>query len=95
MRQFRKWRKPDLILVMGTSLQVYPFAGLVEIAHETGSDVIIINQSATPLDSLADQLIRDSIGLVLERSRKSPVGGEAVTAIGRKGAKLKAGMWII
>ena len=74
----------DLILVMGTSLQVYPFAGLVEIAHETGSDIILINKSSTPLDSLADQLIRDSIGLVLSEGGRVLLGEERLRQLEEK-----------
>lgn len=66
----------DTVLVLGTSLQVYPFAGLVEIAHETGSNIMIINKSATPLDFLADQLIRDGIGQVLSEAAETLLGKE-------------------
>ncbi|MBA4549704.1 NAD-dependent deacylase [Thermoactinomyces intermedius] len=80
----REVEQADLILVMGTSLQVYPFAGLVEIAHETGSDIILINKSSTPLDSLADQLIRDSIGLVLSEGGRVLLGEERLRQLEEK-----------
>ncbi|WP_093230814.1 NAD-dependent protein deacylase [Thermoflavimicrobium dichotomicum] len=57
--------KADAILVLGTSLTVYPFAGLVELAKETGARIAIINKTETELDHLADIIVHDSIGKVL------------------------------
>jgi NAD-dependent deacetylase len=69
----------DTVLVMGTSLQVYPFAGLVELAHETGSKIIIINKTSTPLDHLADHIIHESIGKVLSEMAESILGTDRFT----------------
>jgi len=55
----------DLLLAIGTSLQVYPVAGLVPIAARTGARVVIINAEPTPLDEVADAVIRQPIGEVL------------------------------
>ena len=52
----------DLLIVGGTSLAVYPAAGLLEYFH--GSNLVLINKSETPADSLAQLVINDSIGKV-------------------------------
>jgi len=57
----------DLLLAIGTSLQVYPVAGLVPIAARAGARVVIINAEPTPLDDVADAVIRQPIGEVLPR----------------------------
>ena len=57
----------DLLLAIGTSLQVYPVAGLVPIAARAGARVVIINAEPTPLDDVADAVIREPIGEVLPR----------------------------
>ena len=54
----------DLLIVGGTSLAVYPAAGLVE--YYGGRRVVLINRSATPLDRRADLCFREKIGEVLE-----------------------------
>ncbi len=56
-------RRADLLIVGGTSLAVYPAAGL--LGYYRGSRTVIINKSPTPYDSQADLLIQDSIGKVL------------------------------
>lgn len=55
----------DLMLVGGTSLAVYPAAGLLRYFH--GDALVILNRSATPVDSNADLLIEEPIGQVLAR----------------------------
>jgi NAD-dependent deacetylase len=55
----------DLLLAVGTSLQVYPIAGAVPIAKESGARVVIVNAEPTPFDSIADAVLRDPIGAVL------------------------------
>jgi len=52
----------DLMLAVGSTLQVYPVAGSVEVAKEAGARVVILNDQATPLDGIADQLLRGPIG---------------------------------
>lgn len=55
--------KCDCLIVAGTSLAVQPAAGLVR--YFSGSHLVLINKSATPLDSAADLVIRDKVGEVL------------------------------
>ncbi|HEU5140063.1 MAG TPA: NAD-dependent protein deacylase [Bacillales bacterium] len=58
--------KADLAIVVGTSLEVFPFAGLVELALERGTDLAIINYTETGADALADIVIHDSISETLD-----------------------------
>ena len=55
----------DLLIVGGTSLTVYPAAGLLQYA--ANCRLVIINQTTTPYDRQADLLIRASIGSILDR----------------------------
>lgn len=57
----------DLLIVGGTSLNVYPAAGLVR--YFNGSNIILINKTETPFDGEAKLVIRDSIDEVLGRIR--------------------------
>lgn len=54
----------DLLIVGGTSLNVYPAAGLIRYRNKD-CFLMLINKSETPVDSLADMVIHDSIGEVL------------------------------
>jgi len=54
----------DLLIVGGTSLGVYPAAGLCRYFNGM---IILINKSATYLDDRADMLIRENIGEVFEK----------------------------
>jgi NAD-dependent deacetylase len=58
-------RSCDVLLAVGTSLAVYPAAGLVPAAHESGAHVVIVNAEPTPYDDLAAAVVRDSISEVL------------------------------
>ena len=53
----------DLLIIGGTSLAVYPAAGLID--YFQGKAVILINRTVTPKDAMADLIIRESIGEVL------------------------------
>lgn len=53
-------QRADLLLVAGTSLAVYPAAGLIN--YFQGSHLVIVNRSPTPADSQADLCIAASIG---------------------------------
>jgi len=55
-------RKADVLIVGGTSLAVYPAAGLIN--YYRGNKLVLINKSATPYDGRANLVIRDSIGKV-------------------------------
>lgn len=57
----------DLLLAVGTSLSVYPAAGMVPIAVRSGAVVIIVNAEPTPYDELAGAVVRGVIGDVLPR----------------------------
>ena len=54
----------DLMIVAGTSLTVYPAAGLIR--YFRGKHLVLINRSATPYDDAADLVIHDTIGRVLD-----------------------------
>lgn len=58
-------RSCDLFLALGSSLVVYPAAGLPELAHRSGAKLVIINRDATPLDRLADAVIHAPLGETL------------------------------
>ena len=64
-RAMRCAGEADLFLSIGTSLQVYPIAGAVEIARDAGATIVILNAEETPFDAVADAVIRDPIGAVL------------------------------
>jgi len=53
----------DCLIVGGTSLVVYPAAGLIQ--YFGGSNMVLINKSDTPYDGYADLVINESIGAVL------------------------------
>ena len=55
----------DLMIVMGTSLTVYPAAGLIQ--YYTGSRLVLINRDATPYDDQADLVFHDSLGDVFSQ----------------------------
>ena len=53
----------DMLIIAGTSLTVYPAAGLVRYFH--GKHLVLINRDATPMDSQCDLVIHDKVGEVL------------------------------
>ncbi|MGY1664524.1 SIR2 family NAD-dependent protein deacylase [Geodermatophilus sp. SYSU D00696] len=57
----------DVFLAVGTSLVVYPVAGLVEVAAAHGARVVIVNAEPTPYDGLADLVVREPISTALPR----------------------------
>ncbi|WP_343252627.1 NAD-dependent protein deacylase [Ligaoa zhengdingensis] len=56
-------RSADLLIIGGTSLNVYPAAGLID--YFRGKYLVLINRSPTPADARADLVIQESIGEVL------------------------------
>ena len=58
----------DVLIVGGTSLNVYPAAGMID--YYRGNKLILINKSATPYDRHANLVIRDSIGSVLHAAHR-------------------------
>jgi NAD-dependent protein deacetylase/lipoamidase len=55
----------DLFMAVGTSLQVYPVAGLLPLAKKAGARVVIANAEPTPMDHLADAVIPSPLSQVL------------------------------
>ena len=55
--------RADVLIVGGTSLVVYPAAGLIN--YYRGNKLVLINRDPTPYDGRADLVIHDSIGKVL------------------------------
>jgi NAD-dependent deacetylase len=60
-------RRADLLLAIGSSLVVEPAASLPRLAKQAGGRLVIINRDETPLDHLADAVLRDSIGETLSQ----------------------------
>jgi NAD-dependent deacetylase len=54
-----------LLIVIGSTLGVYPAAGLVPLAVRAGATLVIVNNQETPFDDLADVVLRDPIGEVV------------------------------
>lgn len=67
MKSIQYIAKADVLIIGGTSLVVYPAAGLID--YFRGKHLVVINKSATSRDKNADLVIEDSIGKVFERIR--------------------------
>ena len=52
--------RADLLIIGGTSLSVYPAAGLID--DYTGSRLVLVNKTETPRDARADLILREPIG---------------------------------
>ena len=55
----------DILIIGGTSLTVYPAAGLINYYH--GNKLVLINRDPTPMDRIADLVINDSLGNVFSK----------------------------
>ena len=55
----------DVLIIGGTSLAVYPAAGLID--YYRGSKLVLVNKSATPMDKKADLLVQGSIGEIFSQ----------------------------
>ena len=66
-RALRVAGEGDLFLAIGTTLQVYPVAGVVPRALDAGARLLIINAGPTLFDDVADAVIRTPIGEVLPK----------------------------
>jgi len=64
-RAHRAAESCDLLLAVGSSLTVYPAAGLVPVAQAAGARLVIVNAEPTPYDAGADAVLRGSISEVL------------------------------
>jgi len=59
-------RACDLMLVLGSSLQVYPAAGFPLLAKRQGAGLVILNREQTPLDGYADLVLNAEIGPTMQ-----------------------------
>ncbi|MBQ1228499.1 MAG: NAD-dependent protein deacylase [Firmicutes bacterium] len=64
MGAIRAIQEADTLIIGGTSLVVYPAAGLIR--YFSGNNLVLINKQVTPYDSQADLVIHDSIGKVMD-----------------------------
>lgn len=64
-RAMRVAGEADLLLAVGSTLQVYPVAGAVPLAHEAGAKIVIVNLEPTGMDHLADAVLTAPISEVL------------------------------
>jgi NAD-dependent deacetylase len=64
-RAMRAAERADLLIAIGTSLQVYPVAGAVPLAKSAGARAVIVNAEPTPFDDIADAVLREPIGEIL------------------------------
>lgn len=58
-------RHADILIIGGTSLVVYPAAGLVN--YYQGDKLVVINKSVTPMDGQADLVISGKIGEIFSQ----------------------------
>ena len=58
-------RKADLLIVGGTSLTVYPAAGLLQ--YYRGNRLVLINRDETPYDDYANLVFHDSLGKIFSQ----------------------------
>jgi NAD-dependent deacetylase len=56
----------DLFMAIGSSLVVWPAAGFPLTAKRNGAHLVIMNREPTEFDDLADLVVRQDIGTVLE-----------------------------
>lgn len=57
----------DLLIVIGSSLQVSPANMLPQIAKSRGAKILLINMSETPIDGAADVVVHGPVGKVLPK----------------------------
>ncbi|MBI2160497.1 MAG: urea transporter [Candidatus Rokubacteria bacterium] len=58
-------READLLLILGTSLQVEPAARLPEIARSHGAPLVVVNRTPTPWDAQATLVVQANVGTAL------------------------------
>ena len=63
-----------VLLVVGSSLAVYPVAGLPALAARRGASLVIVNREPTPLDGQAEVVVRDDAGAALPRIADAVAG---------------------
>jgi len=67
MRAQTAARHCDLMLAVGSTLSVFPIAGVVPVAKEAGARVVIVNAEPTAMDDVADAVLRGPISAILPR----------------------------
>lgn len=67
----------DLMLAVGTSLQVHPAAGLCNVALRRGARLVVVNAQPTPYDEVASAVLHEPIGEVLPRLADAATSQEA------------------
>jgi NAD-dependent deacetylase len=67
LRAERAAQSCDLLLAVGSTLGVFPIAGVVPLAKQSGARIVILNAEATQMDDLADAVLRGSISEILPR----------------------------
>ncbi|MFP6662778.1 MAG: Sir2 family NAD-dependent protein deacetylase [Deltaproteobacteria bacterium] len=65
MRAEEAARSCDLLLAIGTTLGVYPIAGVVPLAKQSGARIVILNGESTEMDALADVILQAGISETL------------------------------
>jgi len=70
-RALRSAGEADVFFAIGTSLQVFPIAGAVELASAAGAKIVILNAEPTPFDEIADAVFREPIGTTLPQLLRS------------------------
>ena len=64
-KSVRAIHQADLLIVAGTSLTVYPAAGLIH--YYRGNRLVLINRDATPYDRYADLVFHESLGEIFTK----------------------------
>jgi NAD-dependent deacetylase len=64
-KSVRAIQDADLLIVAGTSLTVYPAAGLIN--YYCGNRLALINRDSTPYDSYADLVFHEPLGAVFSQ----------------------------
>ena len=62
----------DLLLAVGSTLSVYPIAGVVPVAKRAGARVVILNAEPTEMDEIADAVLNGPISDILPRLLERP-----------------------
>ena len=60
-------RRADFLLAVGSTLSVFPIAGMVPVAREAGARIVIVNGEPTAMDDVADAVLRGSISAIVPR----------------------------
>ncbi|MBN1201326.1 MAG: NAD-dependent deacylase [Anaerolineae bacterium] len=67
MNAWHETQRCDVMLLAGSSLTVYPAAGLPVIARRMGASLILVNKTETPVDGLADVVFHADVVEILPR----------------------------